>query len=215
MSRESKILTAILVIIVGGMITLFALNNKPDAPTGDKVDRATLIKETSHKVDHGSVEVVEFGDYQCPACGAAHPWTQKLMADYRGRITFYFRNFPLTNSHPHALAAANAAEAAAAQGKFWDMHDKLYEDQTAWSSLTPEAVAAKFVEYATALGLDSEKVKMAITEQTYKDLINRDLTDGATAGVDATPTFYVDGRKVTASGEAGVRSAIEAALKTK
>jgi protein-disulfide isomerase len=212
-SREAKILTAILVVIVGGLIALFVATNQPDAATGPQADHATLIKGDSHKTGAGAVEVVEFGDYQCPACGNAYPWTKKILADYQGKITFYFRNFPLTNLHPNALAGANAAEEAAVQGKFWEMHDKLYESQAEWATLAPEAVVAKFGDYATALGLDADKLKSAVTNQTYKDLISRDVTDGNTLQVNATPTFYVDGRKVDKPGEQGVRDAIDAALK--
>jgi protein-disulfide isomerase len=215
-SRESKILIGILVLVVGGMIGLFMLTNTgSEPPTGETVDRAALVRSDSHKAGNGAVELVEFGDYQCPACANAHPYVNKILKDYEGKITFVFRNFPLTNSHPHALASANAAEAAAAQGKFWQMHDKLYESQKEWSPLAASAVGDKFAEYAKALGLDGDKVKLAVADQAYKQLIDRDLADGATVNVSATPTFYVDGRKVTGSGEEGLRDAIDAALAVK
>jgi len=111
MSKEAKILTAILVVVVGAMIGLFVIANQggAPAPTGDKTK---ITRDTSHKTGAGTVTMVEFGDYQCPACGAAYPNVKQLMKDYDGKITFYFRNFPLVNVHQNANASANAAEAA-------------------------------------------------------------------------------------------------------
>jgi protein-disulfide isomerase len=215
-SRESKILIGILVLVVGGMVSFFVFaGGGNESPTGEAVDRAILVRSDSHKKGNGAVEVVEFGDYQCPACGKAHPYVQKALKDYEGKITFVFRNFPLTNIHSNALAGANAAEAAAAQGKFWEMHDKLYESQDGWVTLAAGPLGDTFAEYAKALGLDGEKIKTAVADHAYKELIDRDTADGTTLEVNATPTFYVDGRKVTTSSERGLRDAIDAALKAK
>src|SRR5688572_5210284 len=119
MSRESKILIAVLVAVVGVMIGLFALanNNSSDAPTAVG-DPQKIIRENSHKLGTGPVQLVEFGDYQCPACGAAQPSVKQLLKDYEGKLTFYFRNFPLTQIHRNTTTAAQAAEAAGDQGKF-------------------------------------------------------------------------------------------------
>src|SRR4051794_37083621 len=120
MSREAKILTGILLVVVALMVGIFALTNGGEVAQTPAVDSSKLVAADSHKTGTGNVTVVEFGDYQCPACGAAYPTTKKLLDEYNGKITFVFRNYPLT-MHANAPEAAEAAEAAAAQGKFWEM----------------------------------------------------------------------------------------------
>lgn len=192
MSRESKILIAILVIVVGGLIALFALANR-DSSSPTQVDKTKLLNDASHKQGAGPVQVVEFGDFQCPACGAAHPNVKQLLKDFDGKVAFYFRNYPLTNIHPNALAAAEAAEAAGDQNKYWEMHDKLYEAQTEWSTLSNPT--DKFVEYATALGLDAEKFRQAVVAAKFKTTIEKDQADGTSLDLQATPTFFINGQK--------------------
>lgn len=217
MSREAKILTAILVVVVGGLVGLFVvMNGGTDSSTSsDKVDTKVLLPEGVHNEGTGSVQLVEFGDYQCPACGNAYPYVKKIMSDYNGKVTLYFRNFPLTNVHPNAMAAANAAEEASDLGKFWEMNNKLYETQKEWVDLPGDGAIAKFAEYANGLGIDGQKVADAAKNQSKKDVITKDQNDGNELQVDATPTFYVNGRKVIATGEKGLRDAIDAALKKK
>jgi protein-disulfide isomerase len=196
------------------MIGLFMLTNKGDGPkaTGDK---NAIIRDTTHKQGSGAVQLVEYGDYQCPACGNAHPIVKQIMQEYDGKVTFYFRNFPLTQLHPNAMAAALAAEAANAQGKFWEMHDKLYEAQKEWSDLQSDDALAKFTEYAKALGMDSGQLKTAIENEQFKDLINQDMADGEAQNLQSTPSFYVNGKLVTAGYTyPALRDAIEAALKS-
>jgi protein-disulfide isomerase len=211
MSREAKILTGVLILVVGAMIGLFALANKSSntpAPQGE----AKVIRDTSHKQGSGSVELVEFGDYQCPACGAAYPNVKQIMKDYDGKVTLYFRNFPLTTVHQHAEISAQAAEAAADQGKFWEMHDKLYETQKEWSEDTDPTV--KFAAYAKDLGLDVDKFKKALADEQFKSVVDQDAADGNALGINSTPTFYLNGTKLTGGFDyATLRDAIEAQLK--
>ena len=197
MSREAKVLLAILVVVVGGMIALFALTgaNKP-APITAK-DSSKLIKDTSHKTDTGSVQIVEFGDYQCPACGAAYPVTKQLLDQEKGAITFYFRNFPLS-MHANAKVAAYAAEAAAKQNKFWEMHDKLYETQSEWSDLSNDQAIAKFSDYAASIeGMNIDQFRTDEASQMIKDIVSADQSDGEALGVSSTPTFYVNGQQAS------------------
>lgn len=194
MSKESKILVAVLVLIVAGMVGIFALMNSgetPAGPTGDK----KVTRENTHKTGSGSIQLVEFGDFQCPACGAAYPSVSQLMKEYNGKITLSFRHFPLTQIHKNANAGANAAEAAADQGKFWEMYDKLYQSQTAWSALADPTDT--FVGYAKGLGLDTAKFSEAINSKKFQSLIDQDLADGNVLGVNATPTFFFNGEKYT------------------
>ena len=213
MSKEAKILTGILVVVVGGMIGLFALanqsSNKP-APSGDKTK---IVRDNSHKTGSGSVQLVEFGDYQCPACGAAYPNVKQLMKDYDGKVTLYFRNFPLTQIHQNATLGAEAAEAAGDQGKYWEMHDKLYENQKDWSELSATEAENKIVGYAQELGLDTGKFKSAVDNEQFKQVIDQDTADGNALGIDATPTFYLNGTKLSGGYDyATLRDAVNAAL---
>jgi protein-disulfide isomerase len=136
--------------------------------------------------DDAPLTLVEYGDYQCPYCGEAHPVIQKLQKTLGKKLRFVFRNFPLTQAHPYALMAAEAAEAAALQGKFWQMHDFIYENQEA---LEPEALPV----WAKKLGLDMKKFAAAIEEGSIEDRIEEDETSGVESGVNGTPTFFING----------------------
>jgi len=191
-SRETKIMIGVLVVVVAGMIGLFALANKSaPAPKGSK----DILRATSHKEGSGPVTMVEFGDYECPACGAAFPNIQKLLQAYPGKITFYFRNFPLTSLHPDAMAGAEAAEAAALQGKFWQMHDKLYENQDQWSELADPT--SQLTSYAQSLGLNTTQFQSDMSSNQVQQTIKQDMADGNALGIDATPTIYFDGKQFT------------------
>src|SRR5216117_241258 len=131
--------------------------------------------------------LVEYGDYQCPFCGAAYPEVKKVQKDLGSKLRFVFRNFPLTNVHEHAMNAAETAEAASAQGKFWPMHDFLYEHQ---ATLGDPSVA---LAYAKKLGLDSQKFEREIAQHMYQKRIKDDFMGGVRSGVNGTPTFYVNG----------------------
>lgn len=200
MTQEAKIILGIsvvtLVLIVGGVFFFSSSNKKQEALNNAPVDQKLLTNENSHKISapDSKVTIVEFGDYQCPACASAYPIVKQLLTEYDGKINFVFRNFPLS-LHPNAQKAAQAAEAAAAQGKFWEMHDKLYENQTSWSGVgDPQDM---FVDYAGGLGLDKERFKKEINENKYTGVINADASDGDKLGVDSTPTFFLNGSKIT------------------
>src|SRR5262245_17372086 len=132
------------------------------------------------------VTLVEYGDYECPYCGRAFPIVQEVRRQLGNRLRFVFRNFPLTQIHEHAEHAAEVAEAAAAQGKFWPMHDWVYRHQFA---LDDEAL----LEGARDLGLDVEQVRRALAEGIYRDRVRDDFMSGIKSGVNGTPTFYING----------------------
>jgi protein-disulfide isomerase len=182
----------ITLLILGGGIFLLSKNNGSSNQKPTPVDSKILVRDNSHQIATSSakVTVVEFGDYQCPACGAAYPVTKELLKDYQGTINFVFRNFPLPQ-HKNAPTAAEAAEAANAQGKFWEMHDKLYETQNDWADLSNPL--DKFVSYAKDLGLDTNKFKSDVKANKYEAFIQADTTDGNNIGVNATPTFFING----------------------
>jgi len=132
--------------------------------------------------------LVEYGDYQCPYCGAAYPVVKQLQKALGNKLRFVFRNFPLTEAHPYALIAAEAAEAAALQGKFWEMHDILYENQ---AMLSPDNLP----EWAQEVGLDLKKFGAAIREEDIARRIKEDRSSGIRSGVNGTPTFFINGTR--------------------
>lgn len=196
MSKESKILGGILVGIVVLMVGGFMLfgGSSSSKTTGTKVDAAKLTNADAQTVGTGKVQVVEFGDYQCPACGVAHPALKQLADQNANDITFVFRDFPL-QIHPNAKPAAYAANAAAVQGKFWEMHNKLYENQKEWVDL-PDPTDV-FVGYAQGLGLDIDKFKASLKDDAIAAKVQRGIDDGTAINVAATPTVYINGVQYT------------------
>jgi protein-disulfide isomerase len=146
------------------------------------------VHEGDHTVGPASapVTLVEYGDYECPFCGAAQPNVREVLHRSGNGIRFVFRHFPLTRIHPHAGLAAEAAEAAAAQGRFWQMHQLLFANQTA---LTPPDL----VTYATALGLDTAQFVADLEEHRYAPVVREHFMGGLRSGVNGTPTFFVNG----------------------
>jgi protein-disulfide isomerase len=134
------------------------------------------------------VTLVEYGDYECPYCGAAHPVVKQLISLLGRRVRFVFRHFPLATVHPHAQHAAEAAEAAGAQGQFWEMHDTLYENQQALE-------AEDLLEYAAQLGLDVERLANELAERVHADRVRQDFLSGVRSGVNGTPTFFINGAR--------------------
>jgi protein-disulfide isomerase len=134
------------------------------------------------------VTLVEYGDYECPYCGAAYPIVKELQARMGERLRFVFRNFPITTSHPHAEQAAEAAEGAAAQHRFWEMHDLLYENQR---RLRDQDLHA----YADQLGLDVDRFDKELAEHVHAPRVREDFMSGVRSGVNGTPSFYVNGTR--------------------
>jgi protein-disulfide isomerase len=134
------------------------------------------------------VTLLEYGDYECPYCGAAYPIVKEVQARIGERLRFVFRNFPIPTSHPHAERAAEAAEAAAAQGSFWRMHDVLYENQ---KRLGDEDLRT----YAQQVGLDLDVFDRELAEHVHAARVQEDFMSGVRSGVNGTPTFYVNGAR--------------------
>jgi protein-disulfide isomerase len=135
-----------------------------------------------------AVTLIEYGDYECPYCGAAYPIVKEVQARMAERLRFVFRNFPISTAHPHAELAAEAAEAAATQGSFWEMHDLLYENQ---QRLRDEDLRS----YAEKLGLDVGRFVSDLAEHVHADRVREDFISGVRSGVNGTPTFYINGAR--------------------
>jgi len=155
---------------------------------------AVLTMPVAEDRDHiqwpadATVTLVQYGDYECPYCGAAYPIIKQVQARMGARLRFVFRNFPITTSHPHAEMAAEAAEAAGAQGMFWQMHDLLYENQR---HLLDQDLRA----YAEELGLDLELFDKELAEHVHAARVHEDFLSGVRSGVNGTPTFYINGTR--------------------
>ena len=166
------------------------------------------VRQRDHRrgPETARVTVVEYGDYECPYCGQAYPTVKEMQRRLGDRLRFVFRNFPLTQSHPHAEHAAEAAEAAAGQGKFWEMHDSLFEHQQALDD-------AHLVHYAVALNLDQETFVREMTEHVHTKRVHEDFLSGVRSGVNGTPTFFINGVRHDDSYELEtLLAAIEAAM---
>ena len=132
------------------------------------------------------ITLLEFGDYECPDCGNAFPVVKRLIAEMGPRLRFVFRNFPLSNVHPHASVAAQAAEAAAAQGKFWEMHDQLYGHQR-------ELADMEMSRFALRIGLEIYRFDADLASERFSKRVAADYESGVRSGVKGTPTFFVNG----------------------
>ena len=158
------------------------------------------LKPTVSNADHaqGNMDadlvIVEYGDYQCPYCGAAYPILKKLMSQFGDQIKFVFRNFPLSEMHQYARAAALAAEAAGLQGKFWEMHDAIYENQRALNEMLLMKLAEKLKLNIPQFGEDIKSSKLA-------EKVDADFESGVMSGVNGTPSFYVNGKKFDGGAE--------------
>jgi len=168
------------------------------------------LKENVTPEDHtqgtegAKVTLVEYGDYECPYCGAAYPVVKRLQERFGESLRFVFRNFPLAEAHPMAEASAEAAEYAATKGKFWQIHDGIYEHQT--------QLSAKLLgNLATQNGLDPNAMAEAIKQHTFQGRVKKDFMSGVRSGVNGTPAFFING--ILLDGEAGfetLAAAIEA-----
>ena len=174
------------------------------------VTLAVPVQPVDHAVGpmDAKVTVIEYGDFECPSCAAAEPAVRQLIKLYGSRIRFVFRHFPLEDAHPHALLAAEAAEAAGAQGKFWPMHDLLLANS--------QHLARKQLEsYAARIDLDLPRFRAELDDEVYRQRVREHQEGGRRSHLRATPTFFVDGVVQDISG--GMRDlfgAIEAALAT-
>jgi protein-disulfide isomerase len=183
--------------LLGIFVVLFAAiiiisGRKTSAP----IQNAATSNLSQHLQGQGKsgVTLVEYGDYQCPYCKQFYPIVKQVVAENKDQIYFQFRNFPLSNAHPHAFAAAQAAEAADKQGKFWQMHDLLYENQDQWA--TADTPAVYFGQYAKQLGLHAAQFNHDYTSQSVINVIKADAAEAQRLKLPSTPSFLINGKEV-------------------
>lgn len=189
MDKRFLLILAAMAIVFGGIF--FLGKSKSSAP--GKTGSTNTV--SNHTIGTGKkVTLVEYGDYQCPACGQFFPIVKQLQSKYAEQMTFRFAHFPLVQIHQNAMVGSRAAEAAGLQGKFWEMHDLLYQNQNSWSaSSDPNPY---FVQYATSLGLDLTKFKQDMASQAVLNTINADTSEAQSFGASGTPTFILNGKKI-------------------
>lgn len=180
------ILTLIAVVLFGGAI-VYSKN------ANEKNNQGVTVVDHIKGNPEATVTLVEYSDFQCPACASFQPVVAELLAQYGNQIRFEYKHFPLP-IHNYAQQAAVAAEAASQQGKFFEFHDALFENQKEWSSsATPQTF---FVTYANELGLDVEKFKMQQNSSVLRDAVRADLADARELGLTGTPTFFLNGERM-------------------
>lgn len=195
MKTETKVLGVILILTIallfGGIFLLSRSSNKDTKE--DNVVQIDYSKGQKIGSSSAKLKLVEFSDFQCPACATVEPYLIKLRSDNSDELQIIYRHFPLPQ-HQLAREAAALAEIAGEQGKFWEMHDKLFETQTEWSGLTD--ATAFFLRLAKQFDLDEDKVKQAMEEDTFKSTIDNDIAEGQSLKINSTPTFFLNGRKL-------------------
>ena len=196
MSNKTKPLIVILVAVVmaAGIAVYWSKQSSASGAGANASIEANAGGGHIRGRESATVTLVEFGDYQCPACGYFYPMVEELLRRYPDKVKLEFHHYPLIQMHPFALAAAKATEAAADQGKFWEMHDLIYKNQPIWSrSPNPEA---QFLAYAADLGLDANKFMRATKSPEIEKRILEDIQRGSDAKVASTPTFIVNGQSL-------------------
>ncbi len=190
----SKRFIAIIIAIILGLGVIFWVTSGQSSAPSNGPSSAQPSNHVSGQGKKG-VTLVEYGDFQCPVCGAYYPTVKQVAAKYATDIYFQFRNLPLSSIHKNAFSAARAAEAAALQNKYWEMHDLLYEQQTQWAE--SNSAYTYFEGYAKQIGLDITKFKQDYESKTVNDIINADLAEFKKTGQQqSTPSFFINGKYV-------------------
>lgn len=222
MSRNLKISIAAVVtfvaviavaLLLSGRSSDTAASSQPQSSPSSAEGGTAFVRADSHRLStapDGKVTLVEFLDFECESCRAAYPSIENLRQEYAGRVTFVARYFPLPG-HFNADNAALAVEAAAQQGKFEAMYKKMYETQTEWGEQRVSA-APLFRQFAQEMGLDMAKYDAAVASPATLERVRADQRDGEALGVQGTPTFFLNGTKITPRSEAEMKAQIDAAL---
>lgn len=209
---DSKKFWIVLAVIIVGFFG-FAMFGKSDKNNSGDSSAASKGSSNFYGKEDSPVTITEFVDFQCEACYAYYPGVKEVKEKYKDQVRFQIRNFPITSGHQFAMQAARTAEAAARQGKFFEMHDKIFEGQKQWEQT--QDPTSFFDGYAKAIGLDMTKFKADFASSDVNAVINKDLADVKALGGSGTPTFAINGKKVENPGPTAeaLSKMIEDALK--
>lgn len=201
--------TGVSLLIVFAVIAMMWLSEKATpsgvGPVLSEEIAGALSTDRVKGAESAKVTIIEYSDFECPACAAAAPLIKDLLSEYGNDVRFVYRHFPLP-SHRNSEVAAYAAEAAGEQGKFFEMHDLLFEKQDEWRAGDP---TGKFREYAALLGLDTEKFVVDMNSGEVKSKVAADKASAYGARINATPTFFVNGKSIVGIDLQGIKNEIE------
>lgn len=197
--QNKKSIITIGLVVVGSLALLFGLAklgtrspNLSDGTSQSNLEAPVNLTDHVKGPENAPVTLVEYSDFQCPACLSVQPTIKRLLSEYDQELRLVYRHFPLKNLHKNAEAAARAAEAAAIQDKFWEYHDILFNTQEKWSAeKDPEKL---FIEYAISLGLDETRFRSDYTKKNGAGKVESDIKTGEKANVRGTPTFFLNGK---------------------
>lgn len=182
------------VVVVAGLVSAVSVARSFNRPSSTGTDQAK-----SRGLADAPIEMVEYSDFQCPACRVAREPIEKLRSQFPDQIRFQFRHYPLERSHRWALAAAQFAECAAEQDKFWPYHDRLYDEQPNWAN-APNALEL-FAKFAQEIGLDFEALRVCASSTEVLNRIRNERSEGERRGVQSTPTMFINGKPVVGSAQ--------------
>ena len=199
-------------IIIGLIVVLLAATYAYSAHEGKKANEGVSIEVHVEGNQDAETVLVEYSDFQCPACAQFYPYVKEILEEHGDSLRFEYRHFPLLTIHPHAVPAAKAAEAAGQQGKFFEMHDMLFENQPEWSKST--APRQYFERYAEELGLDVARFKQHMNASLIEDAIDASFDEARSYGFTGTPSFLLNGEPMEFTTFEEFHAQIEAAVGT-
>jgi protein-disulfide isomerase len=189
-------------LLIVGVAIMFSKTSAPINQSGEVMTDQAVLLNGATKIkgpENAPITIVEFSDFQCPACRAVQPTLAQISQEFPDKVKIVYRHFPLDSIHPNARLAAQATEAALAQGKFWEFHDKLFLAQGEWDKIgNKEELLAKFAEYAEELKIDKQQFLEKIESQEIANIVQSDTEMGNSIPVQATPTFFVNGKMTAA-----------------
>lgn len=185
-------------ILIFGTVAIFSKNGQQD--TGPVSDDLLVSQGNQHTLGNPEAEIVivEFSDFQCPACKSTEPLVKTVVDQYSADVKLIYRHFPLSSIHTNAQLAAQASEVAADYGQFWQMHDLLFENQSVWSSMSVEEAKEQFAQYASQLQIDKSEFSSKIESDEIKQRVYDDLADANKLNLPGTPSIFVNGIKTSA-----------------
>ncbi len=200
MSTEIKLVIGIIILSIGVTFLGLKLAYKSPAEATLAITSATMTAPDAPTLVGASstVSIVEFADFECPACAAMHPIFKEYLKEEGSKVTFVYRNFPI---HANADRFAVAALAAGKQGKFWEMHDMMFENQDSWAELSFDKQMETFAGYAKKLGLDMTKYSADLNDPVLAEIVKKDKADAIAMGINATPTIIVNNNRVIVGGK--------------
>lgn len=205
------IIVACVILVIGG--AFWATRNQPKVEQTDSGQVVQVDLDPGLKIgsESAKVKLVEFGDFQCPACGAFYPFVRGVLEKHPNDIYFVFKQFPLVSVHKNAYPAATFIQVADKHGKFKEAEDALYTNQNEWSDLND--ATDYFVKVGEGLGISADEIKNAIKNDEYKDIIHKSMDQGGALGVSGTPTFFVNGKRLYVQQFSDLEKAVDDALK--